>query len=121
MDRQELKQNIQKLKLAKDTVIWLSKFLWEEKQRGTRKSNIKTISKGSFAEDEIMASVKLVSGKALDPKELISFLDDKLAKFAIPRYIRFVKEFPMTSTHRVIKKELEKIGITQDTYDSQRG
>ncbi len=73
-----------------------------------------------LAEDEIMASVKLVDGKTLDPGELIDFLQDKLAKFAIPRYVRIVKEFPMTSTHRIIKKELEKIGVTPDTYDSRK-
>ncbi|MFY9397988.1 MAG: AMP-binding protein [Desulfomonilia bacterium] len=73
-----------------------------------------------LAEDEIMASVKLVEGKTIKPEELIAFLEDKLARFALPRYIRFVKEFPMTSTHRIIKKELQKIGVTPDTFDSRR-
>ena len=73
-----------------------------------------------LAEDEIMASVMLVEGKTIKPEELIAFLEDKLARFALPRYIRFVKEFPMTSTHRIIKKELQKIGVTPDTFDSRR-
>lgn len=73
-----------------------------------------------LAEDEIMASVKLVGGMSLDPNDLIDFLQDKLARFAIPRYVRIVTEFPMTSTHRVIKKELEKLGVTPDTYDSRK-
>jgi crotonobetaine/carnitine-CoA ligase len=73
-----------------------------------------------LAEDEIMASVKLVEGMTLDPKDLIDFLKDKLAKFAIPRYIRIVKEFPMTSSFRIVKKELEKIGVTPDTFDSKK-
>ena len=72
-----------------------------------------------LAEDEIMASVKLVDGRELNPKDLIDFLKDKLAKFAIPRYVRIVNEFPMTSTHRIIKKELEKIGVTEDTFDAK--
>ncbi|MEN6472677.1 MAG: AMP-binding protein [Syntrophaceae bacterium] len=73
-----------------------------------------------LAEDEIMASVKLVEGIQLTPAELIAFLKDKLARFAIPRYVRIVDEFPMTSTHRIMKKELEKLGVTPDTYDSQK-
>ncbi|HQP29998.1 MAG TPA: AMP-binding protein [Deltaproteobacteria bacterium] len=73
-----------------------------------------------LAEDEIMASVKLVEGMRLEPSELVAFLKDKLARFAIPRYVRFVDEFPMTSTHRIMKKELEKIGVTPDTYDAQK-
>ena len=70
-----------------------------------------------LAEDEIMASVKTVTGKSLHPDELIEFLGDKLAKFAIPRYISIVDDLPMTCTHRIIKSELEKQGITGDTYD----
>lgn len=73
-----------------------------------------------MAEDEIMASVKLVEGMTLDPKDLIVFLKDRLAKYAVPRYIRIVKEFPMTNSFRVVKKELEKTGVTPDTFDAQQ-
>jgi len=73
-----------------------------------------------MAEDEIMASIKLVEGMTLDPKELMTFLKDRLAKYAVPRYIRFVTEFPMTNSFRVVKKELEKIGVTPDTFDAQQ-
>ena len=74
-----------------------------------------------LAEDEIMASIKLVQGTSVRPQELVAFMQDKLERFAVPRYIRFVDEFPMTSTHRIIKKELEKAGVTTDTYDAQQG
>jgi crotonobetaine/carnitine-CoA ligase len=73
-----------------------------------------------MAEDEIMASVKLVDGMTLNPGELINFLKDRLARYAVPRYIRIVKEFPMTNSFRVVKKDLEKIGITPDTFDAQK-
>ncbi|MFP4477472.1 MAG: AMP-binding protein [Desulfatibacillaceae bacterium] len=73
-----------------------------------------------LAEDEIMASVKLVDGAKLTEKDLWLFLGDKLAKFAVPRYIRFVESFPMTQTHRIIKGELEKLGITDDTFDAKK-
>lgn len=73
-----------------------------------------------MAEDEIMASVKLVEGQTMDPKELITFLKDRLARYAVPRYIRIVKEFPMTNSFRIVKKELEKTGVTPDTFDAQK-
>ncbi len=38
---------------------------------------------------------------------------------AIPRYIRFVNEFPKTNTHRIIKIALEEAGITDDTFDAK--
>jgi len=73
-----------------------------------------------LAEDDIMAAVKIVAGKAVEPGELLEFLSDKLARFAIPRYIRVVDEFPLTSSHRIIKGVLEKDGITKDTYDARK-
>ncbi len=73
-----------------------------------------------LAEDEIMTAVKIVEGMAFDPEELLKFLSDKLAKFAVPRFIRVVDEFPMTNSHRIIKGPLEKEGITQDTFDARK-
>jgi crotonobetaine/carnitine-CoA ligase len=73
-----------------------------------------------LAEDEIRASIKLVQGQSVKPQELVAFMQEKLERFAVPRYIRFVEEFPMTNTHRIIKKELEKIGVTSDTFDYQK-
>ncbi|MFP4040930.1 MAG: AMP-binding protein [Desulfosudaceae bacterium] len=72
-----------------------------------------------LAEDDIMATVRLVDGRTMEPMELIEFLSDKLARFAIPRYVRVVDSFPKTSSHRIIKGVLEKEGVTQDTFDAQ--
>lgn len=74
-----------------------------------------------LAEDEIMASIRLVENKSLEPAELIRFLSDRLAKFAIPRYIRIVDEFAKTNSHRIIKRVLEREGVTEDTFDAQKG
>ena len=66
-----------------------------------------------------MTSLVLVEDKTLDPKELIEFLEDKLAYFAIPRYVRIMDELPKTETHRVIKKKLQDIGVSEDTWDAE--
>ncbi|MCU0599472.1 MAG: AMP-binding protein [Desulfobacterales bacterium] len=71
-----------------------------------------------MSEDEIMAAVKVVDDASLTASELREFLSDRLAKYAIPRYIRFVDEFPKTTSHRIIKGELEREGITPDTFDA---
>jgi len=73
-----------------------------------------------MTEDEIMASVKLVDGQKLTPQEMWEFLQDKLARFAIPRYIRIVDEFPRTETFRIKKNELKNLGVTADTFDAER-
>jgi crotonobetaine/carnitine-CoA ligase len=73
-----------------------------------------------MTEDEIMVSVRVVEGMRLTPEELLEFLQDKLAKFAIPRYVRIVDDFPRTETFRVKKKELKAVGITEDTFDAEK-
>lgn len=72
-----------------------------------------------LAEDDIMVTLVPLEGASVDVSRLPSFLSDKLAKFAIPRYYRVVPALPKTETHRVIKKELEKLGVTKDTFDSE--
>jgi crotonobetaine/carnitine-CoA ligase len=73
-----------------------------------------------MTEDEIMASVKLVDGENLSPQGIREFLHDKLAGFAIPRYIRIVSDFPRTETFRIKKNELKNLGVTPDTFDAER-
>lgn len=73
-----------------------------------------------LAEDEIMACVSLVEGHTLKEADLIECLKEDLAKFAVPRFVKIVKEFPKTETQRIIKKELEKKGIVAGTYDGQK-
>lgn len=72
-----------------------------------------------MTEDEIMASIRLVDGQKVDAAELLTFLQDKLARFAIPRYIRFVDDFPRTETFRIKKNELKNLGVTRDTFDAE--
>ena len=71
-----------------------------------------------LAEDEVMAVVVPLPGKDPDPFAIAKFLEDKLARFAIPRYWRMVSELPKTETQRVIKGPLEKQGVTADTIDT---
>jgi crotonobetaine/carnitine-CoA ligase len=71
-----------------------------------------------LAEDEIMAAVKLVNGAPFAPGDLRDFLSNKIAKFAVPRYVRVVEDFPMTNSHRIIKRVLEQEGVTPDAFDA---
>jgi len=73
-----------------------------------------------LTEDDIMSSIKLVEGEKITPNELWNFLQDKLAKFAIPRYIRIVDNFPRTETFRIKKNELKELGVTRDTFDAEK-
>lgn len=45
-----------------------------------------------------VAFVERVPGAELDEAELLSFCDGRIARFKIPRQVRFVEEWPMSST-----------------------
>jgi fatty-acyl-CoA synthase len=53
--------------------------------------------------EEVCAWVILKPGAELDEGELRDFCRDKIARPKIPRYVRFVDEFPMTVTGKVQK------------------
>ena len=72
---------------------------------------------GKYAENEVMILVIPKTGKKVDPEKLIKFIEPKMPKFMIPRYVRFVKSFPKTGTQRTQKNKLREQGITKDTWD----
>ncbi len=61
--------------------------------------------------EEIMAWVQLGAGEELSDDDLKEFCRGKIAHFKIPRYIRFVAEFPMTVTGKVRKVEMREKSI----------
>jgi len=76
--------------------------------------------KTEIGEDDVMISVVLKPGQSMTPQEIIDFCKGKMADFMIPRYIRFVEELPKSEVHRVLKRELKKMGVTEDTYDAEK-
>jgi crotonobetaine/carnitine-CoA ligase len=66
-------------------------------------------------EQDIMVSIVPREGCRLDPKALLAFLQARLPKYAIPTYIDVVAELPKTGTHRVVKGELRRRGVTATT------
>jgi fatty-acyl-CoA synthase len=61
--------------------------------------------------EEIMAWVKLREGSELTDEGLKEYCKGKVAHFKVPRYIRFVPEFPMTVTGKVQKFKMREIAI----------
>ncbi len=61
--------------------------------------------------EEIMAWVQLAAGEELTEDELKDFCKGKIAHFKIPRYVKFVSEFPMTVTGKVRKVEMREKSI----------
>jgi fatty-acyl-CoA synthase len=53
--------------------------------------------------EEICAWIKLRDGQSATEEEIRDFCKGQIAHYKIPRYIRFVGEFPMTITGKVQK------------------
>lgn len=70
-------------------------------------------------EQDIMICVVPVEGSQLDPRALSMFLQERLPRYAVPTYLEVVSELPKTGTHRVIKAELKKRGVTPTTVNME--
>lgn len=73
-----------------------------------------------LGEDDIMAAVVPIEGRSIEPAQLWAFLQDELARYAIPRYIEITDTLPKTGTHRVQKNILQERGVTEATWDAER-
>src|SRR5262249_27714074 len=72
-----------------------------------------------FGEDEVKACVVLVEGASPTYEELMEFCIAQVPYFAVPRYLEFVTELPRNMSNRVVKGELEKRGLTAETWDRE--
>ena len=61
--------------------------------------------------EEAMAWIQLHSGETATEDEIKEFCRDKMAHFKIPKYIWFVKDFPMTVTGKLQKFRMREIAI----------
>ena len=58
--------------------------------------------------EEIAAWIRLREGESMTDEEVRAFCKGKLAHFKIPRYVRFVDDFPMTVTGKVQKYHIRE-------------
>jgi fatty-acyl-CoA synthase len=63
--------------------------------------------------EELMAWVVLREGEAADEDELRAFCKDQIAHYKVPRYFKFVNEFPMTVTGKVQKFKMREVAIEE--------
>ena len=68
--------------------------------------------------EEVCAWIKLHEGKLLGAEEVRAFCEGHIAHFKIPRYVKFVEDFPMTVTGKVQKyvmreRMAEELGVAE--------
>ena len=71
--------------------------------------------KSDFFGEEVAAAIKLKADAKATEEELREFCQGKVARFKIPKYIRFVSEFPMTASGKIQKFKL------RETHEQELG
>ena len=60
-----------------------------------------------------MAFIELKEGEKTTEEEIIQFCKGKIAGFKVPKYARFITEFPMTSTGKVQRFKLKEQAVRE--------
>ncbi len=63
--------------------------------------------------EEVAAWIKLEGGTTLTSEEVMQYCEGKLPKSHLPKYIRFVREFPMTPLGKVQKFKMRELMIEE--------
>jgi len=63
--------------------------------------------------EEIAVWIKLEEGMTITEDEIIQYCRGKIPDFHLPRYIKFVKEFPMTPLGKIQKFKMKEIAIEE--------
>jgi fatty-acyl-CoA synthase len=61
-----------------------------------------------FFGEAVAAAVRLRPDRSAAPEDMIAWCAEVLAKFKVPRYVRFVSEFPMTASGKIQKFKLRE-------------
>ena len=70
-----------------------------------------------LGEDDVMVAIVPDPERGIDIDALIAHCGDRLARFAVPRYIRVVDALPKNASERVEKFRLREEGVTPATID----
>jgi fatty-acyl-CoA synthase len=61
--------------------------------------------------EELLAAIRLRVGTKTTEEDIREFCRDKIAHFKVPRYVKFVDEFPMTITGKIQKYKMREWAI----------
>jgi fatty-acyl-CoA synthase len=61
--------------------------------------------------EDVAAAIRLKPGETATPEEICQFCKDRIARFKIPRHVRFVDSFPMTASGKVQKFKLREMHV----------
>jgi fatty-acyl-CoA synthase len=69
--------------------------------------------------EELMAWIQLKPGSQLTDEEVKLFCRGQIAHYKIPRYVKFVDEFPMTVTGKIQKYKMREVSVEELGLDDR--
>jgi crotonobetaine/carnitine-CoA ligase len=73
-----------------------------------------------LGEDDVLVAVIVDDRDGFDPGELLAFLEPRMPRFMLPRYVEVVDDLPRTeASMRVRKHELRNRGVGDATWDRE--
>ncbi|MCJ7933048.1 MAG: AMP-binding protein [Chryseobacterium sp.] len=63
--------------------------------------------------EEVMAWVKVRKGFTITEEELLSYCKGRIAHYKVPKYWKFVDEFPLTISGKIRKVEMREISVRE--------
>jgi len=63
--------------------------------------------------EELMAWVQVHEGAEVTEDDVRAFCRERLAHYKVPRYVKFVDEFPMTVTGKIQKFRMRQLAIEE--------
>jgi carnitine-CoA ligase len=75
----------------------------------------------THGEDDVMVAVIVRDPATFDPAALVEFLEPRMPRFMLPRYVEVVGDLPRTeASMRVRKHEIRARGVTDATFDREK-
>ncbi|HCN50118.1 MAG TPA: AMP-binding protein [Chryseobacterium sp.] len=70
--------------------------------------------------EEVMAWVKVRAGFTITEEELVEYCKGRIAHYKVPKYWKFVDEFPMTISGKIRKVEMREISMKELGLESHK-
>ncbi|MDR0420754.1 MAG: AMP-binding protein [Prevotellaceae bacterium] len=61
--------------------------------------------------EQVAAFISLKDGETLTEEDILTYCHGNISRYKIPRYIFFIKEFPMTASGKIQKYRLRNLGM----------
>ena len=71
-----------------------------------------------FFGEEVAASIRLQPGMSIPASEVSEFCEGRLARFKVPRHVRFIDVFPMTASGKIQKFKLREMHEAERSVSS---